>query len=59
MVNAHLLADRRPEPPRLEKSCLGTVSCTDMLALAARDSINLTGSNVIYQVPADRHDERL
>jgi hypothetical protein len=30
-----------------------------MLALAARDSINLTGSNVFYQVPAGRHDECL
>ncbi|XP_073000772.1 peroxidase 5-like [Typha latifolia] len=42
---------------RLEKACQGIVSCADILAFAARDSIVLTGA-VSYQVPAGRRDGR-
>ncbi|CAL9752704.1 unnamed protein product [Musa acuminata subsp. burmannicoides] len=40
---------------RLEASCQGVVSCADILALAARDSVVMTGG-VMYQVPAGRRD---
>jgi peroxidase len=35
----------------VEQSCPQTVSCADIVAFAARDSINLTG-NLPYQVPS-------
>ncbi|XP_020095667.1 peroxidase 5-like [Ananas comosus] len=43
---------------RLEQTCKGIVSCADILAFAARDSIVLTGG-YSYKVPAGRKDGRV
>ncbi|KAB1228249.1 Peroxidase 5 [Morella rubra] len=42
----------------LEKICKGVVSCADVVAFAARDSIELTGGYG-YEVPAGRRDGRI
>ncbi|KDP30908.1 hypothetical protein JCGZ_15520 [Jatropha curcas] len=43
---------------RLEAVCKGIVSCADILAFAARDSIELSGG-LGYDVPAGRRDGRI
>ncbi|CAK7324291.1 unnamed protein product [Dovyalis caffra] len=43
---------------RLETVCKGIVSCADILAFAARDSIEITGG-FGYDVPAGRRDGRV
>ncbi|KAJ0697033.1 putative peroxidase [Helianthus annuus] len=40
---------------QLEKACPGVVSCSDILALAARDSVVLTGGHS-WEVPLGRRD---
>ncbi|KAL3524479.1 hypothetical protein ACH5RR_017313 [Cinchona calisaya] len=43
---------------RLEKECKGAVSCADILAYAARDSVVITGGRY-WDVPAGRRDGRI
>ncbi|OMO95125.1 Plant peroxidase [Corchorus capsularis] len=43
---------------RLEAVCKGVVSCADIIAFAARDSIEMTGG-LGYDVPAGRRDGRV
>ncbi|KAI5661413.1 hypothetical protein M9H77_20736 [Catharanthus roseus] len=43
---------------QLESACPGVVSCADILALAARDSVVLTGGQT-WQVPTGRRDGRV
>ncbi|CAI9767760.1 unnamed protein product [Fraxinus pennsylvanica] len=43
---------------RLEAICQGVVSCADILAFAARDSVEITGG-FGYDVPAGRRDGRI
>ncbi|KAJ6294741.1 hypothetical protein OIU76_022759 [Salix suchowensis] len=43
---------------RLETACKGIVSCADILAFAARDSVEITGG-FGYDVPAGRRDGRV
>lgn len=43
---------------KLEAACPGVVSCADILALAARDSVVLTGG-LTWQVPTGRRDGRV
>ncbi|KAI4384882.1 hypothetical protein MLD38_002973 [Melastoma candidum] len=43
---------------KLESVCKGIVSCADIIAFAARDSIEITGGPA-YEVPAGRRDGRV
>ncbi|TMW87100.1 hypothetical protein EJD97_020416 [Solanum chilense] len=43
---------------RLESVCEGVVSCADLVAFAARDSVVITGG-LGYEVPAGRRDGRI
>ncbi|CAA6656114.1 unnamed protein product [Spirodela intermedia] len=43
---------------KLEKKCKGVVSCADIIAFAARDSVELSGG-FAYEVPSGRRDGRI
>ncbi|KAK4848195.1 hypothetical protein QYF36_010216 [Acer negundo] len=43
---------------RVEEACPGVVSCADIVALAARDSVSLV-SGPFYEVPTGRRDGRI
>ncbi|KAJ8557601.1 hypothetical protein K7X08_003226 [Anisodus acutangulus] len=46
------------EKAQLEAACLGTISCADILAFAARNSSYKVGK-IYYDVQAGRRDERV